>query len=178
MRQGCWRETFWLCDVNLFLFRRTGDTWMGLLVLQAGVGNLCPELEISEASHPLLGPPVSGPELTNRSHSRKRQTSPNRNILRGQLQRKVFNREVQGEPPLSQDAGMEREVCLVNFSSFLCHEGRIRITMRFLYYCQMRLFREELELIFPSQLVWFFSNTPPSTSVVLFKKAGGNVLDI
>lgn len=74
---------------------------MGLLVLQAGVGNLCPELEISEASHPLLGPPVSGPELTNRSHSRKRQTSPNRNILRGQLQRKVFNRGTGGASTFS-----------------------------------------------------------------------------
>lgn len=56
---------------------------MGLLVLQPGVVKTVPRIRNKRSKLPSAGPPESSLELTNRSQSRKKRTSSNRDILRG-----------------------------------------------------------------------------------------------
>lgn len=97
---------------------------MGLLVLQPGVVKTVPRIRNKQSKLPSTRPPESSLELTNRSQSRKKWTSSNRDISRGNFRTKTSG-EGQGKPPFSQGTGKE-EVCLVQkFIISHSREGRI-----------------------------------------------------
>lgn len=105
------RECFWLCDVNLFFFRRRGGIWMGRLVLQSSVVKTVPRNRNERSKLQVLEPPESSPELMNRSRSRKKWASLDSDVLRGQLWDRDFNRGTE-KIPTFLGYGKE-EVCLV-----------------------------------------------------------------
>lgn len=49
------RECLWLYDANLFLFRKTGGIWTGLLVLQPGVVKTVPRIRNERSKSASIG---------------------------------------------------------------------------------------------------------------------------